>query len=329
MKRLLLVASIVFFYHGTANSQLASNSKFYILDRSHSEMTFSIKWMTKGKVVGTFDNVTGAIYYDPQKPKEVSASLTIDIKSLNTGNALRDNTLRHQWFDTAAHRFAYFESLPISQQDKPGKIRGRFTLKGITNIITLTIDKTDPPAMDFENNPYVIITGRTTISRKSFNVGVATSRYETSQNNSVAISDSVMIEFNLYGRQTSAKNALARLGGPDNRPFQLYSLTKDATKDNILQKVDNFYNDPKAKNDISVWLVANYFLTANDLERASVLLDKTTVLFPESIAAYDSMMQYYYHTGQKEQAKKYLDKILQKDPHLPIGLEYQKRLSKM
>ena len=139
MKHLTYSLLLLVFCH--ASAQMAQPSNFYYLDRSHSELDFSIKWMNKGKVNGTFDNITGSIYYDPKKPSDVSATLKISIKTLSTGNQLRDGVLMKDWFDTAAHAFAYFESLPISKQDKPGKIKGNFTLKGITKLITLNMDK--------------------------------------------------------------------------------------------------------------------------------------------------------------------------------------------
>lgn len=329
MIKYLLLFIVTFAFGSSAMSQLSSTSRFYILDRSHSEMNFSIKWMTKGKVVGGFDNVSGLIYYDPQKPRDISASLMIDVKSLNTGNTLRNGTLMKDWFDTAAHAYAYFESIPVNQQDKPGKVKGKFTLKGITKIITLDMAKTDPPAADFESNPFIIVSGKTVISRKDFNVRMTTSRYESSQTNAIAISDSVIIEFNLYGRQISEKNALSRMGAPDNRTVLLYNLTKKTPPVQTKQVIDSFYNDPGSKRDISSWVLGNYYITANDFEKALIFLDKTDAVFPDNPNLFDSMMQYYYQLGNREETKKWVDKILKKNPHAPNALEYQKRLSKM
>jgi polyisoprenoid-binding protein YceI len=326
MKAILYTVVSIVLFTGSADSQMAKNSKFYTLDRSHSEMNFAIKWMTKGKVVGTFDNISGAFYYDPQKPRELSASLVIDIKSLNSGNVLRNGTLMRDWFDTAAHPLAYFETLPLSQQDKKGKIRGKFTLKGITKIITLDLETIDPPALDYESNPFIIISGKTTISRKEFNVVMTTSRYETSETGAVAIADSVTIDFNLYGRQLSEKNALKRLGPADSRPVAILNLTKNATSQRIGQVIDSSYADPKYKNDIAVWSLANYYLISNDLERALVFLKKSDELFPGNMNVYDSMLQYYHHTGAKEEARTIIEKMLKKNAHAPSALEYQKQL---
>lgn len=326
MKKLSLVI-LVSLMSFIGHSQLGNKSMFYSLDRSHSDMSFSVKWMSRGRVVGTFNNVNGTIYYNPQKPRDLSASLTIDIRSLNTANIFRDNTLKRDWFDTANHKFAYFESLPLTPQDKPGKIRGRFTLKGITKIITLSLEKIDPPARDYEDNPFVVISGKTTISRKAFNVGMATSRYETSQTSAIAIPDSVTIEFNLYGRQNGLKFSILRLGNPSSRASQLYNLTKDASKDRIVRVIDSMYTDPKVRDeDISVWTVGNHYITTNDLVRSIIFLEKTLEIFPENINTYESIMQHYYQTGEKDKVKIYIDKILKQNPHNPSALEYQRRL---
>ena len=326
MKRLLVNLLMLACCH--AYAQMGQNSNFYGLDRSHSELGFSIRWMGKGKVSGTFDNIAGSIYYDPKKPSDVSASLKISIKTLSTGNVLRDGTLMRDWFDTANHAFAYFESLPITKQDKPGTMRGTFTLKGISKVITLKVDKIDPPALDYQNDPFVLITGQTLISRKEFNVTMATSRYETSQNSMVAISDSVLIEFNLLGRQTSLKNTLVRITQPGSRNAQLYSVMKDAAVEDIPQKLDSFYKIPAANpsQDFSAWYVGTYFITANDTKKAIPILMKGLEQFPNTPISMDAIMQAYYETKDFPEAKKWMNKILEIDPHHPSALEYKRRL---
>ena len=325
-KSLLCGLLLLAFYH--AGAQLAQPSNFYYLDRSHSELDFSIKWMNKGKVNGTFDNITGSIYYDPKKPSDVSATLKISIKTLSTGNQLRDGVLMKDWFDTAAHAFAYFESLPISKQDKPGKIKGNFTLKGITKLITLNMDKIDPPAPDYQNDPFITISGRTIISRKEFNITVPTSRYETSLNSSVAISDSVLIEFNLHAKQTNVTNALSRISNPGSRSALLYNVMKDASPDNIQSKLDSFYKTPapNPNQDFSAWYVGTYFVAANETKKAIPILLKGLEQFPNTTISMDPIMQAYYELKNIEEAKKWMSKILEIDPHHPNALEYKRRL---
>jgi polyisoprenoid-binding protein YceI len=326
MKRLTYSLLLLACCH--AKAQIAQPSNFYSLDRSHSELDFSIKWMNKGKTKGTFDNIGGSIYYDPKRPTDVSASLKISIKTLSTGNALRDGVLMKDWFDTAAHAFAYFESLPISKQDKPGKMKGNFTLKGITKVITLDMDKIDPPSLDYQNDPFINISGRTYISRKEFNVTVPTSRYETSMNSSVAISDSVLIEFNLHAKQTNVTNALSRISNPGSRNALLYSIVKDAPLADLQQKIDSFYKTPAPNpaQDFSAWYVGTYYIATNDLKKAIPLLMKSHEQFPTSTANHDAIMQAYYASKDIEEAKKWMNKLLALDPHHPNGLEYKKRL---
>jgi polyisoprenoid-binding protein YceI len=309
-------------------AQLALPSNFYYLDRSHSELTFSIKWMNTGKVSGTFDNIAGTIYYDPKNPDDVSATLKISIKTLSTGIPLRDGTLMREWFDTANHAFAYFESLPVTKQDKPGKMKGHFTLKGVTKVISFDVDKIAPPALDYQNDPFVIVSGRTMINRKDFNITVATSRYETSANDKVAISDSVLIEFNLLAKQTSLQNALSRITFQGSRNAQLYNVMKDAAAGDIPQKLDSFYKTPAANpsQDFSAWYVGTYFLTANEVQKAIPILLKGHEQFPTSAITHDAIVQAYLAAKNKDEAKKWLDRLLALDPHHPNGLELKKRL---
>lgn len=310
-------------------SQMGQPSNYYSLDRGHSEMDFSIKWMNRGKVKGTFDNIAGAVYYDPQKPESLSGTLKINIKTLSTGIALRDGVLMKDWFDTAAHPYAFFETLPLSKQDKPGTIKGNFTLKGITKTITLDLDKIEPPALDYQNDPFLIISGRTWISRKEFNVTVPTSRYETSQNEMIAISDSVLIEFNLTAKQTSVANRLASVSFQGSRSAIVYNLVKDAAPADIPQKLDSLYKNNPAPNpaqDFSAWFVGVYFIAAKDLSRALPLLQKSLEQFPTAINNFDAMMQLYYEQKNITETKKWMNRILVDDPRHPNALEYKKKI---
>lgn len=324
-----LIFALLLFASCVCHAQMGQPSNYYSLDRGHSEMDFSIKWMNRGKVKGTFDNIAGAIYYDHQKPESLSGTLKINIKTLSTGISLRDGVLMKEWFDTAAHPYAFFETLPVSKQDKPGKIKGNFTLKGITKTITLDLDKIDPPALDYQNDPFLIISGRTWISRKEFNVTVATSRYETSQNEMVAISDSVLIEFNLTAKQTSVANRLAGVTFQGSRNAIVYNLVKDAVPGDIPGKLDSLYKNNPAPNpgqDFSAWFVGVYFIAAKDPDRALPLLQKSLEQFPTAINNFDALMQLYHQQKKNEEAKKWMNKILADDPRHPNALEYKKRI---
>lgn len=327
MKKLIIAFFLIAGCAGYA--QMGQPSSYYVLDRGHSEMDFSIKWMNRGKVKGTFDNVAGAFYYDPQKPESLSGTLKINMKTLSTGIQLRDGVLMKDWFDTSAHPFAYFESLPVTKQDKPGTIKGNFTLKGITKTITLDLDNIEPPARDYQNDPFLIISGRTWISRKEFNVTVATSRYETSQNEMVAISDSVLIEFNLTAKQTSIANRLATISFQGSRSAVVYNLVKDMMPADIPSRLDSLYKYNPAPNpaqDFSAWYVGVYFIAAKDFNRALPLLQKSLEQFPASINNFDAMMQLYYEQKNIPEAKKWMNRILADDPRHPGALEYKKRI---
>jgi polyisoprenoid-binding protein YceI len=61
--KLFIPVFLLFAFSGSA-AQMAQPSNFYTLDRAHSELNFAIKWMNRGKVSGTFDNIAGTVYYD-------------------------------------------------------------------------------------------------------------------------------------------------------------------------------------------------------------------------------------------------------------------------
>lgn len=63
-------------------------------DTIHSSVAFSARHMMVTTVRGTFDNVTGTLYFDAQNPAASSVEVTIDAASINTGVGDRDNHLR-------------------------------------------------------------------------------------------------------------------------------------------------------------------------------------------------------------------------------------------
>ena len=327
----LFISSMLLFISCVATAQMAQPSNFYTLDRAHSELNFAIRWMNRGKVSGTFDNISGTVYYDSKKPFELSTTLKINIKTLSTGIPLRDGVLMKDWFDTAAHPFAYFETLPMSNSDKSGKIKGNFTLKGITKVITISFDKIEPPELDYQNDPFIIISGKGWFNRKDFNITVPTSRYETSLNKMVAISDSVLIEFTLTAKQTGVSNSLMRLSAPGSRSALLYEAVKNATPADIKQKIDDFYRTPSSGSnaDISAWLVGTYFIGTKDLGKAIPLLEKSVEQFPRNANNCDALMQAYYEAKNMQEAKKWMNELLALDPHHTSGLEYKKRLERL
>ena len=56
------------------------------IDLAHSTVGFSVRHMMITKVNGSFQQLTGAVDYDPDNPTATVVDVTIDLGSVNTGN---------------------------------------------------------------------------------------------------------------------------------------------------------------------------------------------------------------------------------------------------
>src|SRR5919202_859375 len=64
------------------------------IDRSHSEIQFSVKHMMISTVRGRFKTFSGTIEADEQNPTAARVEVQIDAASIDTGNEQRDAHLR-------------------------------------------------------------------------------------------------------------------------------------------------------------------------------------------------------------------------------------------
>src|SRR5215813_11573195 len=78
----------------TSNATLAADT--YKIDPVHSYVGFSISHLVISTVKGKFNEVSGTLTLDDKKIK--SAEGTIQVKSLDTGNAKRDEDVRGEAF---------------------------------------------------------------------------------------------------------------------------------------------------------------------------------------------------------------------------------------
>jgi polyisoprenoid-binding protein YceI len=95
---------------------------------------------------GRTHKVTGSVVADPANPTAASVVVTIDMASLDTGNALRNREMKELYLETGKHPTAKFKSVSVEAPasiapNAPAdiKVTGDFTLHGITKRLTLPV----------------------------------------------------------------------------------------------------------------------------------------------------------------------------------------------
>lgn len=112
----------------------------WTIDASHTEIGFSVRHLVS-KVRGKFETFEGTIVTHEDLTAS-TVNVTVDLNSINTGTADRDNHLRSaDFFEVEAHPKMTFVSTGIVQKsDTDFVVRGDLTIKGVTKPVELATE---------------------------------------------------------------------------------------------------------------------------------------------------------------------------------------------
>lgn len=149
----------------------ASLTGTYNVDASHSQIGFGARHAMVTKVRGYFKEFTGTGLFDVENPANSNLQVTIQAKSIDTGNTDRDAHLRsNDFFAMDEFPEITFASTSFSQADADTyKVTGDLTIKGVTKPISFDLDFTGE-AVDPWGNQRVGFEGKTTINRSDWGV---------------------------------------------------------------------------------------------------------------------------------------------------------------
>ena len=127
---------------------------------SKESVTFTIKNFginTSGEIKG----LKGTIKWDASNPSASVFNVTVDAKTINTGNDMRDNHLRKdEYLDVEKHPLITFTSTAVTASN----VKGNLTIKGVTKEVSF------PYTVKAANGGYVF-QGDFEINRRDFGVG--------------------------------------------------------------------------------------------------------------------------------------------------------------
>ncbi len=139
----------------------------WVLDPSHSEVTFSVRHMMISKVRGTF-GMKSATIVAPENPLEATVEASVDVTSVDTKDEGRDQHLRSaEFFDIETYPTMDFRSTGVRVEDGDFLVDGELTIRGVSKPATFSIDfggfGTDP-----WGNYKAGATAKTVINREDF-----------------------------------------------------------------------------------------------------------------------------------------------------------------
>jgi len=114
----------------------------YTLDPAHTYPQFEIHHLSFSTLHGQFNHTEGKITMDREKNLG-SVDATIDVKSLDTGFAKRDeDLLAAPFFDAAQFPAMTYKSTKVTYQGKDkATVQGDFTLHGVTRPLILHVTR--------------------------------------------------------------------------------------------------------------------------------------------------------------------------------------------
>jgi polyisoprenoid-binding protein YceI len=144
----------------------------YELDPVHSHLSFSVRHMMVSHQRGQFQGVTGTLALDREDLTKSHVEVSIDVATINTHNADRDNHLRSaDFFDVANHPKMTFVSRAVKvQSDGELQVTGDLTIRGTTRSVTLTAEALPAESKDPYGNIRIGTSATAKISRKDFGI---------------------------------------------------------------------------------------------------------------------------------------------------------------
>jgi polyisoprenoid-binding protein YceI len=124
-------------------SSLANASDTYTIDPAHTRVGFSVRHLGISNIKGRFKEFSGNLAIDGDALKEATA--TIQVQSIDTGVAQRDNHLRTaDFFDATNFPTITFKSRSVETKDGEVVMIGDFTMRGVTKELRLPVTLSKP-----------------------------------------------------------------------------------------------------------------------------------------------------------------------------------------
>jgi polyisoprenoid-binding protein YceI len=112
------------------------------VDKTHSDVTFSLKHMMVTNVRGKFNAVDGTVNLDRENPTASFGSFSVETASIDTGVDQRDGHLRSaDFFDADQYPTLTFVSTGVEAKGGDDyKVTGNMTIKDVTRPVTFDVE---------------------------------------------------------------------------------------------------------------------------------------------------------------------------------------------
>lgn len=140
----------------------------YVLDPSHTTLSFVTRHAMVTKVRGSFEKFEGQATVDGANPDNTTLEVFIDAASINTRNEDRDNHIRSaDFFDVEKYPTWTFKGTGYAIHGETVEVTGDLTIKDITRSVTIPMEYQGSAKDPFGNNR-IGFEGSQVINRSDF-----------------------------------------------------------------------------------------------------------------------------------------------------------------
>ena len=304
--------------------------KDFFVDDQHSYLGFKIKYFGFSPVRGRFDSFDGTLLYDADNIGSLSVTIFVDVSSINTGNARRDEDLKStgSWFDATNHPTITFVSKEvIPKRDGGFDLIGDITAKGITLVDTISFDKPTDLSEDFAKNQQVDFSGRITLNRQDFGIYGGDFWSSLMENGLTQLSDEVEIELDMHCRRA---NYQARY---ENYDFlEVNKIILDRIRNESFQSGMKLIDSLNEVGSISAGKLSSVGYTLNTwgmYAEAKSVFDRRHELFPGRSSTLNQLGITYLFLSDQIAARTSFENAFEIDSTDSRANEYLRLLGKM
>ena len=114
----------------------------WVIDASHSEITFSVRHMMISNARGRFENFSGTVDFNEQEPAKTLIDVQIEAASINTRDPQRDAHLKSADFlNVEEYPYLTFKSKRVELVNEThARLVGDLTIRSVTNEVVLDVE---------------------------------------------------------------------------------------------------------------------------------------------------------------------------------------------
>ena len=280
------------------------------IDAAHSVVSFSVGFAGGiSSIDGRFDDFEGTIAYQDDKDKaSLSCQVSIDVKSLNTGNEKRDEDLMAaNWFDLENHPTITFKSTSTQFTKRGFLLHGKLNMMGIVEKISIPFEyQHDQNVVFVFGEPRIAAKGTYTIDRTKYSIPKRGFDSVVPSLKSLALSESVEIKLVIMGRGKS-----------------ISTLLSDEIMNSSVSKGIELYESLEAKyegtdsydfGDRSISGSVSNLIEADRIKDALSLNDYSLGRYPNSVFCLFMQANIYEAQNNFKEAIKFYKKVLALNP---------------